>query len=93
MAKGLERIGKLRGRPWVSPGQWSQRSSGEAFLATVRGGSPAPMSAYEARRSLELVAGLSHSALSGRVVRFPLDRTFPNYDGIRSSEARGARGG
>jgi UDP-N-acetyl-2-amino-2-deoxyglucuronate dehydrogenase len=89
----LQRLARLRGRPWVAPTQWSHREPVTAFVDAVRAGAPAPMPPREARRSLELVAGIYHSALSGRVVRFPLDRAFPDYHGVHAGEVRAARGG
>jgi UDP-N-acetyl-2-amino-2-deoxyglucuronate dehydrogenase len=92
--KLLERLGKLRRKPYVAPAQWSHRASVAAFVDAVRSSGPSPMSPAEARRSLELTVGLYHAARSGRVVRFPLDRTFPDYHGIRTDEdVRAARGG
>jgi predicted dehydrogenase len=84
LVRVLERLARLRGRPWAPPQQLSHLPAVTAFLDAVRAGRPAPVDPRDARRSLELVAGLYHSARSGRVVRFPLDRTFPDYHGIRA---------
>ena len=52
-----------------------------AFHQTVEHGTPLPVTLQDARRSLELISVLFHSAETGQQVSLPLSNTHPRYSG------------
>lgn len=73
-----------RRRGWMASKQTGHAAYLYEFLMAVRAGLPGPVPPREARRSLELTAGIYESALTRRVVSFPMDRTSPVYGGVDS---------
>ena len=53
------------------------------YHAALEAGSEFPVTLADARRSLELVTALFHSAETGAAVSLPLDATHPRYGGWR----------
>jgi predicted dehydrogenase len=78
----LERLSRLRGRPWLPPSRWWHTPFVRHFLEAVLSGGPAPVPPREARRSLELVTAIYQSAITGSSVRLPLDSSSPLYSGV-----------
>jgi len=53
------------------------------YHVALEAGSEFPVTLADARRSLELVTALFHSAETGAAVSLPLDATHPRYGGWR----------
>jgi UDP-N-acetyl-2-amino-2-deoxyglucuronate dehydrogenase len=79
-------ICKLRGRKWLPPRHWGHTPHVRDFLNSVRTAGDPPVPPREARRSLELAAGLYAAAMTGETVRFPIDHNHPYYQGVSSQE-------
>lgn len=60
----------------------------ELFHAALLDGTEMPVTLADARRSLELVTALFHSAETGTVVDLPIGPDHPRYDGWLSADAR-----
>ncbi|RJO61118.1 gfo/Idh/MocA family oxidoreductase [candidate division WS5 bacterium] len=58
------------------------------FLDSLQGNVEVPVSANEARKSLELCYAIYTSALTGEVVSLPLEKSNPYYKGITSDVYR-----
>jgi predicted dehydrogenase len=54
-----------------------------AYHAALTSGGPLPVTLADARRSIELVTALYHSAETDTVVRLPIDPEHPKYHGWR----------
>jgi UDP-N-acetyl-2-amino-2-deoxyglucuronate dehydrogenase len=88
-----QRLGlRLLGRPWRPPASWFHGPLVDAFLRAIERDEPVPVSAAEARRSLELTLALYQSALSGETVRLPLGPESPVYQGVDPDRIPSARG-
>jgi predicted dehydrogenase len=70
---------KLRGRKWLPSRHWGHTPHVRDFLNSIRTAGDPPVPPLEARRSLELVAGLYAAATTGETVRFPIDRNHRFY--------------
>ena len=55
-----------------------------AYHAALATGGPLPVTLADARRSIELVTALYHSAATGTAVRLPIGSDHPSYGGWRS---------
>ena len=56
----------------------------DAYHTALITGGPLPVTLDDARRSLELVTALYHSAQTGSAVALPIEPDHPSYDGWRS---------
>jgi predicted dehydrogenase len=54
-----------------------------AYHQSLATGAGLPVTLADARRSLELVTALYHSAATGSVVALPIERDHPKYNGWR----------
>jgi hypothetical protein len=54
-----------------------------AYYAALTGGYTLPVTLADARRSLELVTALYHSASTGSAVALPIEPDHPKYHGWR----------
>ncbi|WP_445678926.1 Gfo/Idh/MocA family protein [Radicibacter daui] len=61
-----------------------------AFHAALTAGGPLPVTAADARRSLEMVTAFYHSSETGRDVGLPLSADHPKYHGWRPAAASAA---
>jgi len=77
---------KLRGRKWLPPRHWGHTPHVRDFLESIRTAGDPPVPPREARRSLELAAGLYAAAMTGETVRFPIDRNHTLYQGASFGE-------
>jgi predicted dehydrogenase len=57
----------------------------EAYHAALATGGALPVALADARRSLELVTALYHSAVTGSIVTLPIERDHPRYNGWRDT--------
>ena len=73
---------KIRNRSWLPPRHWGHTPHVRDFLESIVFERPVPVSAREARRSLELAVGLYAAAFDGDVVRFPIGPDHKFYKGI-----------
>lgn len=69
----------MLGRKWLPSVNWGHTPYIRQFLESILLAYPVPVSAREARRSLELATGLYEAALSHRLVRFPIDHDLTCY--------------
>jgi len=52
------------------------------FVNHLQKGDEPPVTAYEARRSLEIITGIYKSGLTGEIVKFPIEKDDPFYKRI-----------
>ncbi|UCE86298.1 MAG: Gfo/Idh/MocA family oxidoreductase [Deltaproteobacteria bacterium] len=90
--RALEILHRVRGRPWLPPRHWWHTPYVSQYLDAIESGAEVPVPPREARRSLELVAAIYQSALTGSPVRLPLDAGSPVYRGVEAREIQMARG-
>lgn len=90
--RALERVSRLRGRPWLPPQQWWHTPFFRDYLEALRTGEPTPVPPREARRSLELTTAIYQSALTRSEVRLPLDASSPFYAGVEAKDLHRAGG-
>jgi len=76
---------KVRHRDWLPPGHWEHIPIVRAFLESVRNRGDVPVSAWEARRSLELATALYQAAIERRVVKMSQGWKCPFYTGFNAS--------
>jgi predicted dehydrogenase len=88
--KHVERIQKLaakiRRRPWIPPLTWGHTPLIREFLLAARESRPGPVPPAEARRSLALATAFYESAMTGRVVHWPIDSSSEFYHGFQPRE-------
>ncbi|MDJ0788662.1 MAG: Gfo/Idh/MocA family oxidoreductase [Myxococcota bacterium] len=77
---------RLRRRGWQPPASWWHGPMAEAFLTAIRDGLPAPVPPREARRSVELAAGLYHSSETGETVQLPIGPGHAGYSHLPEVE-------
>ncbi len=73
---------KIRHRDWLPPGHWEHIPIVRGFLESVRDGVEPPVSATEARRSLELATALYQAAIERRTVSLSKEWESPFYSGF-----------
>jgi predicted dehydrogenase len=76
---------RLRRRAWHPPATWWHGPMARDFLTAIRDGLPAPVPPREARRSVELAAGLYHSSETGETVKLPIGPGHPGYSHLPAS--------
>lgn len=79
-------------RRWRPPAHWFHGPSVREFLEAVVHDRPVSVPAPEARRSLELVAALYESALTGRALKLPLGEESTVYRGVDPARLPARRG-
>ena len=58
----------------------------ESYHAALLSGAPVPVTLADARRSLELITALNHSAETGEMARLPIADTHPKYRSWRQGK-------